>query len=150
LRSPNKPPGQTQRLCCRAAAQRLQISITELPGGFNDRALSVILAKSQSGTAPITSVYDAASRLVTSIQGAALTTYLYDATGNLLVENQNGSLSTYVYDNENRMKSSVASDGSSVTSTYQGYDNLRRSKRSGASVTTFVSDGSNYLGEVVS
>jgi len=67
-----------------------------------------------------------------------------------LVENQNGSLSTYVYDNENRMKSSVAPDGSSVTSTYQGYDNLRRSNRSGASATTFIWDGSNYLGEVVS
>ncbi len=48
------------------------------------------------------------------------------------------------------MKSSVAPDGSTVTSTYQGYDNLRRSKRSGASVTTFIWDGSNYLGEAVS
>ena len=108
-----------------------------------------ILVKSQQGTPPLTSTYDAANRLVTSIQGSTTTSYTYDLNGNLTLENLAGVTTGFVYDNENRLKKETASDGSVTTMTYQGYDNLRRSKWvQGSSPITYIWDGSDYLGEV--
>lgn len=61
-----------------------------------------------------------------------------------------GALTTgFVYDNENRLTKQTDPDGTVTTMTYQGYDGLRRSKQvTGSSPTTFIWDGSDYLGEV--
>lgn len=84
--------------------------------------------------------------MVTQIQGSVVTTFTFDNAGNMAVENVGGVLTTYVYDGENRMKTASANAGMS-TYTYQG-DGLRRSKQEpGASLTTMVWDGSDYLQE---
>ena len=87
------------------------------------------------------------------LQGAALTTYAYDATGNQTEENLNGSRTTYVYDNENRLTGMRYPDATRSTYTYAGGfpvqgEGLRRSAQEpGGALTTYIWDGSDYLGE---
>lgn len=56
---------------------------------------------------------------------------------------------TYLYDGENRMTKMTNPDGTVMTSTYQG-EGLRRTRQffGEPRPTTFVWDGSDYLGEI--
>ena len=60
-----------------------------------------------------------------------------------------GLVTSYTYDGENRQKRIQESSGALTTMTYSGGDGLRRTRqRAGGTVTTYVWDGSDYLGEV--
>jgi len=95
----------------------------------------------------MTFAYDAANRIKTLADASGLTTYAYDANGNLLTERGSGGTTTNMYDNENRLVRVQTAVGVS-TYMYDG-DGLRRTaQEAGASVvTTFIWDGSDYLGE---
>ena len=91
--------------------------------------------------------YNAAAELTTSIQGSAVTTYTFDKAGNRTGDNVLGALITRTYDSENRL-AKISSAGGVSTYTYAG-TGLRRSKqKAGQPVTTFIWDGSDYLGEI--
>jgi YD repeat-containing protein len=76
-----------------------------------------------------------------------------DNTGNLTEVNAAGSRTTYVYDHENRLTGLRFPNGTRSTYTYAGGfpaegEGLRRTAHeAGGSLTTFVWDGSDYLGE---
>ncbi len=106
--------------------------------------------KWHQGNPPLTQTFDVANRIVTSGYAAAAINYTYNAVGNLTLEDTSGVQTGYgcIYDGENRLTKLTNPDGSVVTSTYQG-DGLRRSKQEqGQNPTTFIWDGSDYLGEV--
>lgn len=104
-----------------------------------------LLVKSEQGESPLTMTYDAAERLTTSLQGSNLTTYTFDNNGNMTLEELGLVKTTYIYDRENRL-SSLNAGGSTENYTYQG-DGMRRTKNDGT-LTTFIWNGSDYLGEV--
>ena len=91
--------------------------------------------------------YDNANRIVTMLQGTNRTTYTYDATGNLTLENLASSLTSYAYDNENRLTGIQFAGATRSTYTCNG-EGLRRSAfEAGGTLTTFIWDGDDYLGE---
>ena len=101
------------------------------------------------GSAPITMTADAASRLLTSNLGGVITSYVYDGAGNMVSETTGSAATTYSYDGENRLLLTSYATGGPATMTYQGWDGLRRSLQSYTyGTTTFIWDGSNYMGEV--
>jgi len=105
--------------------------------------------KWHQGTSPLTMTADAASRLLTSTQGSAITSYVYDGVGNMISETTGTAITTYSYDGENRMLLTSYATGGPTTMRYQGWDGLRRTLQSFTyATTTFVWDGSDYLGEV--
>jgi YD repeat-containing protein len=113
-----------------------------------------ILVKNQSGSNPMTFVYDAGSRITTMQQGTVLTTYTYDDNGNLTAETpSSGSTTNNLYGRENRLKENdVITTGRHlrITYTYDG-DGLRRVRKGqevSLNLTTYIWDGSDYLGEV--
>lgn len=59
-----------------------------------------IQVKFQQGTPQLTSTYDAANRLVTSIQGSTTMSYTDDNNGNLTRENRGGVETEYVPDTQ--------------------------------------------------
>ena len=65
----------------------------------------------------------------------------------MTVENRGGVTTQYSYDRSNRMTKVTDSDGSLTTMLYDG-DGLRRLKQTSSQRTTYVWDGSDYLGEV--
>jgi YD repeat-containing protein len=75
-------------------------------------------------------------------------TFQYDDIGNLTEENAAGSRTTYLYDNENRLTSVRFPDGTRSTYTYAGGGLRRSAHEAGGSLTTFVWDEDDYLGEV--
>ncbi len=95
----------------------------------------------------------AAGRVVTTVQASKLCTFIYDLNGNLssiagwvVSQNENTSMT---YDYENRLH--VHTDhlvSKKVTYTYSGDGLKRREVSQTGVVTTFVWDGSEYLGEV--
>ena len=97
---------------------------------------------------PLSMSYDGTSRIVTAMDGATLVTYTFDANGNMTVENRGGISTNYSYDNENRLSVQTDPDGTKTTMSYQGSDGLRRSRWTPSVWTTFIWDGSDYLGEV--
>ncbi len=81
--------------------------------------------------------------MTTSIEGAVVTTFTFDSNENL----QNTQLGTarisMVYDKENRTVNHLSG---AVRTTYTSAgDGLKRSERSGATITTLIWDGSNFL-----
>jgi len=101
------------------------------------------------GSAPITMTSDAASRLLTSNMGGVITSYVFDGAGNMISETTGSAATTYSYDGENRLLLTSYATGGPATMTYQGWDGLRRSLQSYTyGTTTFIWDGSNYMGEV--
>jgi YD repeat-containing protein len=114
---------------------------------FSQDSIGNVLGKWYQGSAPITMIVDAASRLVTMQNGAASTAYTYNAAGNQTLENLAGVQTGYVYDGENRLTKITNSDASLVTNAYQG-DGLRRTtQQPGGKVSTMVWVGSDYLGQ---
>ena len=100
------------------------------------------------GSAPITMTSDAASRLLTSNLGGVITSYVFDGAGNMISETTGSAATTYSYDGENRLLLTSYATGGPATMTYQGWDGLRRSLQSYTyGPTTFIWDGSNYMGE---
>jgi YD repeat-containing protein len=103
--------------------------------------------KHQQGSSPMSFTYNAAGQMVTMLQGTARTTYTYDVNGNQQVDHK-VSRTTYTYDKENRLiEQNIA--GTRITHGYDG-DGLRRYKIEfgvGPVRTTFVWDGTDYLGE---
>ena len=91
--------------------------------------------------------YDNANRIVTMLHGANLTTYTFDSTGNLTLENLAGSLTSYSYDNENRLTLIQFSNATLSTYTYAGGGLRRSAFEAGGTLTTFIWDGADYLGE---
>jgi len=111
-----------------------------------DRLGNVTFKAQQAGTGT-SYTYDAASRLESASSAGAVTAYTYDNNGNLTIV---GSSSSYTYDRENRLP--VTMNGIDPTSyTYDGSTGLRRSKKvaqpSSVATTTYIWDGSDYLGE---
>ncbi len=107
-----------------------------------------VLVKWHQGNPPLTQTFDVANRIVTSGYAAATTNYTYNAVGNLTLEDTSGVQTGYVYDGENRLTKLTNPDGTVVTNTYEG-DGPRRSRQEqGQKPTTFIWDGSDYLGEV--
>jgi len=82
--------------------------------------------KWHQGESPLTMRFDPATRLTTSIQGSLVTSFTFDNAGNQIGQNANGVLTTFIFDPENRLSQQQSAAGSS-TSTYQGYNGLRRS-----------------------
>ena len=131
------------------AANRLvsQTSSASARATFVYDAEGNTLVKHHQGSSPLTMTYDPASRLVTAVQGAVVSTFTSDANGNQTLENAGGTLTTNVYDKENRLWTTTSKAGEVSTSTYDG-DGLRRSLAlPDKTVTTFVWDGTDYLGE---
>jgi len=122
------------------------MNLTSARTTFVYDAVGNVLQKWHQGSDPITMAYDAAQRLVTSMDGPTLVTFTYDASGNLTNENRGGVQTSYSYDNENRLAVQTDPDGSKTTMTYQP-DGLRRSRRTPSVLTTFVWDGADYLQE---
>ena len=111
-----------------------------------------ITVKHHQRSSPMSMTFDAASRIVTALVGSVTTTFTFDDNGNQISENNNGALSQWAFDDENKMKKFTDTDGTVTTNTYDA-DGLRRFKLAetggGATVaTTFIWDGSDYLGEV--
>ena len=111
-----------------------------------------LASKHHQGSNPMTFTVDAANRLVTMIQATARTTYVFDDNGNMMSEDTNSVFSqvSYSYDDEDRLTlyhlTHVLPNGR-TTFSYSA-DGLRRTtKNSGGVTTTFVWDGSDYLGE---
>lgn len=94
---------------------------------------------------PLTSTYDLASRIATSIAGNAVTTNTFDPNGNRWVVNESGKLTTMSVDFENRLVNVSSPDGS-TSYTYAG-DGLKRSELVSGILTTIVWDGTSYLQE---
>ena len=98
-----------------------------------------------------TFTFDAASRIVTSIQGSALTTFTFDRNGNQTVVAPAGSAATTLtYDAENRQKEyreMVAGALSITTYQYDGDGLKRLAVNPDATRTSFVWDGQDYLGD---
>ena len=112
-----------------------------------------ITSKWQQATSPMTFTLDAANQMVTMLQGSTKTTYAYDANGNLISEQTPlGPITpwSYTYDDEDRLtleKQTNLAPNPLSTYTYSG-DGLRRTAFPASGVlTTFVWDGSDYLGE---
>ncbi len=103
------------------------------------------LTSNEGGTV-MTSMYDAANRLVTSVDGSGPSTYTFDSNGNMTKVAAPSSVTTMVYDIENRLVRHE-SGGVTTTYTYQGSDGLKRSEQVGAARTTLVWDGDEYLQE---
>jgi|GEM_PF-1515291 len=111
-----------------------------------------ITSKWQQGTDPVTMTVDTANRLVTALSGTSLIPYEYDDNGNMTQEKTNIT-TNWTYDDEDRMtvEDQVFVINGRTTNTYTG-DGLRRTTQKKGSaatalVTTFVWDGSDYLGE---
>ena len=84
---------------------------------------------------------------MTGVNGTGTITYLYDANGNLTnVTDPPNVIITMAYDKENRL-SEHRQNAAIDTYLYDG-DGLKRVEIEGASRTTLVWDGSDYLGEV--
>jgi YD repeat-containing protein len=101
---------------------------------------------SNEGGMVMTSTYDAANRLVTSVDGSGPSTYTFDSNGNMTKVAAPSSVTTMVYDIENRLVRHE-SGGVTTTYTYQGSDGLKRSEQVGAARTTIIWDGDEYLQE---
>lgn len=85
------------------------------------------------------------------MDGPTPVTYTYDNNGNMTSENRNGAQTQSVYDRSNRLKAEVTDLGDSRTTMLYDGDGLRLVKQltdQGLVVTTYVWDGSDYLGEV--
>lgn len=107
--------------------------------------------KQHQGSQPLTMRYDAAQRILTAMDGPTPVTYTFDNNGNMTLENRNGAQTQSVYDRSNRLKAAVTNLGDSRTTMLYDGDGLRRVKQltnHGLVVTTYVWDGSDYLGEV--
>lgn len=81
--------------------------------------------------------------------GPTRVTFTYDSNGNTTVE-QRGSTSirtVYDYNRRNELNLITLPDKSATTMTYDG-DGLRRTKQTASGTTTYVWDGSDYLGEI--
>lgn len=66
---------------------------------------------------------------------------------NQTIEDRAGTATGYNYDRENRLQVLVEPDSSRTTMVYDA-DGLRRVKQTASATTTYVWDGSDYLGEV--
>lgn len=114
-----------------------------------------ILSKQHQGQNPLTMTYDDADRLGPSLQGASigLNVFTFDANGNQ-IKKSGAALGTqptwWFYDPENRLIGVGVGNIPSPTATYTySGDGLRRTAQElGGARTTFVWDGSDYLGEV--
>lgn len=120
------------------------LAIVGLATTFVMDAVGNITVKHQQGSNPLTMAYDAADRLVTSLDATVLTTYTYDDNGNMTSERTKSGVTSYSYDMENRI--TLVVDPTRTTSTYSA-DGLRRSLHAGGTLTTFVWDGDDYLQE---
>jgi YD repeat-containing protein len=109
-------------------------------------AVGNITKKEHQGLSPMTITYDAANRVTTIQNGPTLSTLTFDANGNQTQENVAGVVTNQSFDRENRLAVITDPSGDKTTMTYTG-DGLRRSKRLPASMTTFIWDGADYLGE---
>ena len=100
--------------------------------------------------APITTMYDVASRVTTAIEGSVVSSFAFDPNGNQTVVDTNGDLTTMGWDKENR-STSYNGGGKLMTSTYDGdgykRSELRQTPPARASMATLIWDGSTYLGE---
>jgi YD repeat-containing protein len=84
------------------------------------------------------------NRLQTSTVGSNTTNYSYDGNGNLItVVEPSGAPYAMSYDNENRLREHR--NGSTITTFAYQYDGMKRTESTGASRTTIVWDGSDYL-----
>ena len=91
-------------------------------------------------------MYDAANCLTTMQDGPTRVTYTYDANGNMTHEQRGAVTAQCEYDLENRIL--VRQEGvDRVTMTYDG-SGLRRSRHMNGVRTTYIWDGSDYLGEM--
>jgi len=106
-----------------------------------------IQKKALQGQAIVSFLSDNNDAISTYTNGTTLTTATYDAAGNLIAENAGGSITSYYYDPENRLVSVLFADGTRSTYTYNG-DGLRRTAfEAGDVLTTFIWDGTDYLGQ---
>jgi YD repeat-containing protein len=72
---------------------------------------------------------------------------VHDAAGDLTLKAQGVVQTGYVYDGENRLLKLTNPDGSVITNTYSG-DGLRRStQQPGATISTIIWNGQDYLGQ---
>lgn len=94
-----------------------------------------------------TSAFNAAQRLVTTVENTVgTTTYLYDGNGNLVNVASPGSPPiTMSYDKENRL--AVHQSGASVATYAYSADGLKRMELVDGAATTILWDGTEYLGE---
>ena len=74
-------------------------------------------------------------------------TCTFDDKGSLTAENRAGVTTQYLYHRENQLRAIIDPDGSRTSFTYDG-DQMRRTRQTGSGTTTYVWDGSDYLGEV--
>jgi YD repeat-containing protein len=66
--------------------------------------------------------------------------------GNTTNENRGGISTQYTYNRIDQIRAIINPDGTRETMTYDG-DGLRRSKQTASGITTYIWDGTDYLGE---
>ena len=106
-----------------------------------------VLTKWEQGSNPMTFTYDVRNRIVTMLQGGTITTYSYGGTGYLRSETIPTGVTTYVYTNSLLMTGVRFADGTRSTYTYRADGKRRTAFEAGGSLTTFVWDGEDYLGQ---
>ncbi len=104
------------------------------------------LVKHHEGGSAMTMMYDAANRLTTAQDGATRVTFTFDNNGNMTREERPASDYQYTYLGNNLLLS--ASDPSVTDLVKYDGDGLRRVTKVSGAITSFVWDGSDYLGEV--
>lgn len=121
-------------------------------GAFSTFTYDVVgnqTVKHHQGSLPATMTYNAAQRLTTMQDGPTRVTFTYDNNGNTTIEQRGSSAirTVYAYNRRNEMTKVTLPDETSTTMTYDG-DGLRRTKQTASGTTTYVWDGSDYLGEI--
>lgn len=98
----------------------------------------------------MTIAYDGDNRQVTIQDGPTRVTFTFDNNGNTTSENRGGVITNYEYNRRNRLKSIGPALGTPADFEHMKYngDGLRRTKEKDLAVTTYVWDGSEYLGEI--
>jgi len=97
------------------------------------------------GAVRVTSVYDAANQLLTSVDSTGVTTYTHDAAGNRTVKDSPSGLTTYDWNADGRLVR-IEAPGIAVTNLYNA-DRKRVTHDDGADQKAFLYDFEKLLAE---
>jgi len=139
------------------AVYRLTQETIDEPGTVNDQTIVYTYdpvgnrtQMDRDGTVT-TYAYDANDRLLSETTGGVATAYAYSNNGNLLTRTTGGTIDAYDYDAENHLTSADVDSGGNpglVSFTYDA-DGIRTSSTAGGVTTTFLTDKSTELAQVL-